>query len=344
MTDAAFWARMDVLATRLEPALALVYGRALARLRDRIVIAPLVRMLDSGDINGALAYLFDTPEAKAILRDLELEYATAVVRTIPSVERLLPRLPGALSIRVRAPVASPAITDALARWHNDTFRRVVTEMRAGVRAAVADGVADGLGPRAIAVALKAPTSAIGLTAYDEGLIRSYRQQIESKQFATARARALGHRRYDKMLARGDVTPAQVDKMVAAYRQKLVAFRAETFARTAAIQAANDANRASWEQAIADGVYPYDEVRAYWVVAQDERLCVRCEDVPDLNPDGRKLRELFATPQDGEVRGPTLHPRCRCTLAIRHESPLFTRRPAPGTTRFVFTAVDLRTSR
>ena len=338
MTDATFWRHLDALATRLEPAFAIVYRRVLTQLRSRLVIAPLVRMLGDGDIDRVLAYVFDTPEAKAILRELEIEYATAVVRTIPSVERFLPTTPGTLSLRVRAPVASPAITQAVRQWSDQSFKNVVAEMREGVRTVVAQGITDGLGPRAIAVALKSQTSAIGLTAYDESIIASFRAKLLAGD-RSALSRALRDRRFDRTVAKGNLTPAQIDTMVGAYRRKLVALRAETFARTSAVQAANDANRATWQQAIDDGTYRMEEVKGYWIVADDERLCPRCKGIPALNDSGRRLDELFATTEDGDVQGPTIHPSCRCTIWWRHESPRLTPRPAPGTDRFIFTEAD-----
>jgi hypothetical protein len=122
-------------------------------------------------------------------------------------------------------------------------------------------------------------------------------------------------------------------MVTAYRRKLVSLRAETFARTASIDSANAGQTAAWEAAVAQGAVPLEQIRRYWIVADDERLCPRCEPIPRLNPNGVGLREPFITPE-GFVLRPTVHPQCRCTCWLVNEVPGVVKRPQPGTTRLI----------
>jgi hypothetical protein len=221
---------------------------------------------------------------------------------------------------VVAPVQSPELIAAVRRWEDGAFSRVRADVRDGLREVIATELQRGIGPRQVAVSLKQGVGG-GLTAYDAKIVQSFRQALEDGRTGDAMRRALRDRRR-KITA--DLTPAQIDKAVDAYRRKLIAFRAETFARTAAMQAANEANAVGWYEAIRQGAVPASEVRRYWIVARDERLCEVCSPIPDQNRDGVPLGESFITP-NGPTLLPPIHPNCRCTTFIRRLSPLL--RPA-----------------
>lgn len=322
-------ARILRFADRLAPALRRAYLDAVAAL-SRANIAELTRRLEAGDIEGALAEVFRTPEAVAAFEALRARYAGGLIQLTADAVRSLPR---AGRIIVQAPVLSPQLVAGVRRWEDGAFARVASEIRAGVRETIATEIAKGIGPRQVAGALRETISAGGLTEYDVRIVNSFRTALEEGRTADALGRALRDRRFDAALRRGELTPAQIEKMTDAYRRKLVGWRAETFARTSAIQAANDATSASWAAGIEQGAFAYSDVRRYWVVADDERMCDVCPEVPAMNPDGVALNDPFLTP-DGPVMGPTLHPNCRCTVWIRVERSGVQRAPRPGSERLV----------
>lgn len=272
-------------------------------------IADLVRLMEGGDIDGAVSLVFDRSEATQALTTIRAEFARGVAEVTQRIQRDLTLV----GIRVIMPISSPALIDRVRTWEDTAFRRVNEELRAGLRETIATELQRGIGPRQVAVALKGPISPVGLTAYDVRIVQSFRAALEDGRYRDALQRALRDRRSDRALTARltngkPLTKQQIDTMVAAYQRKLVAFRAETFARTAAIQAANDATQASWLEAVAQGQVPEDEVRRYWIVSDDERLCKTCEPIPRLNPEGVGLRQPFVTPL-GPRMGPTMHPNC-----------------------------------
>ena len=113
-----------------------------------------------------------------------------------------------------------------------------------------------------------------------------------------------------------------------------AWRAETFARTNALAAANASAEVSWREAVASGEVDIAHLRRYWVVAQDERLCPICSVIPSQYPQGVGMDEDFVVDNEATPHPPA-HPNCRCTVWIRWERPGIRQRPQPGTTRFVF---------
>ena len=319
--------RLQDLADRLEPSLRRAF-LDMARGLAPESLAELVRLLESGQLDAAVAYLTGSPRAVAAVSAARSAYAGGIIRTVSAVVRDI-AAGGPRRLVIASPVASPDLIAAVRRWEDGAFARVQREVREGLRETIASELARGIGPRQVAVQLKQGVSG-GLTAYDRKIINSFRAALEEGRVGDAARRTLRDRR---LKISDTLTPAQIDKAVAAYERKLVAFRAETFARTAAMQAANEASGVGWKEAVRQGVVPAAEVRRYWVVSADERLCQVCAPVPGLNENGVGLDDLFTTP-NGPALHPPLHPRCRCTTWTRRVRAGVRQLPAPGTTRLV----------
>lgn len=192
------------------------------------------------------------------------------------------------------------------------------------------------GPRAAARELAYGTADVPLTDFDLDHLREARQALEAGRLAEFLERRHRDRRFDRSLRKGAPLRAdQIDRMMVGYERKLVAYRLETYARYVAMRAAHAEADAGWRQAVVEGRVPEAELRRYWIVADDSRLCARCAPIPALNSKGVGLNESFRTPLDGDVTGPPVCPRCRCSVFIRRERPGIRPAPAPGTTRFQF---------
>lgn len=125
-------------------------------------------------------------------------------------------------------------------------------------------------------------------------------------------------RYSAGLTADGVSPARADELIARQTQRLIRRRAMTIARTETINAASTGQHLLWQQARAQGLVSAD-LRRYWIVTPDDRLCMLCRPVPGLNPDGVGLDEPFRTPLGG-VLYPTLHPQCRCAVVLSSTPP------------------------
>jgi hypothetical protein len=195
-------------------------------------------------------------------------------------------------------------------------QQVSDQIRATVREVVDRGIREGSGTATMAREIK---TFIGLTADQQQAVINYRTMLE-RQSAAALTRELRDRRFDPTLERAvapggpRLTAAQIDAQVDAYQRRSLAMRAETIARTESITALNTGQRAAWSQVVEQGGVQRGDVRQYWHVARDERTCPTCRPIPRMNPNGVGLNEAFVTP-DGMVEGPTMHPRCRCTVFV-----------------------------
>lgn len=166
---------------------------------------------------------------------------------------------------------------------------------------------------------------IGITTTQEEWVQNYRRQLEVLD-PDVFERTLRDRRSDKLLQRlieegGTLKPAQIDRMVERYRQRLIQYRTQTIARTEALRAVRmgeyDALNDAYESGAIDA-----RCRRFWVTCADERVRRTHTQIPGMNPDGRAMNEPFQTPL-GLLRYP-LDPNgsatntinCRCHLEYR----------------------------
>jgi len=108
-----------------------------------------------------------------------------------------------------------------------------------------------------------------------------------------------------------VSPAQVHHTVTQAVATGVQQRVRTIAETEAFSIVNLGQRLAMEQAAQQGGV-VSLVRRTWIITDDERLCIWCEQIPDMNPDGVGLDETFSTPY-GPAMQPPVHPLCRCSV-------------------------------
>jgi hypothetical protein len=212
---------------------------------------------------------------------------------------------------------------------------LVNEAERGARRATADiGVSFELVPtRAIAAAETHAAALVhGITdtarsAVRDIIVRGQREGLSVDVVAAevrdviglhprwARAVANRHR----YLASQNTPPARVDKLVAAYRSRLLDTQARTIARTELLRSSNAGAMEGYRQA--ESAFPDGLVREWVTAREDGRLCPIC-----LPLNGRQvagLEALYDTPL-GPVLHPPLHPRCRCRQVIR---PATSRRSA-----------------
>jgi hypothetical protein len=247
---------------------------------------------------------------------------------------------------------NPVLIDWLQNYTLGLIREINDNTKSAIRNQLVEGMRLGKGPRAQARHIKV---VVGLTDRQAKAVANFRKELEgfhNKRTAGAwklgakidrvnqaqvfkpdadglpkdgiLARRLRDFRYDGQLARAmadkkPLTPAQIDKMVAAYGRKYRKYRAETIARTESMRALNIGVQEGWRQAVMEGKVVEDLIRRFWKVARDERLCQICSPIPGLNKQGAKLGVPFATP-DGPRMLPPVHPDCRCHVFIRQLEP------------------------
>ena len=349
-TDAELLTMIEQLARKIEPVLAKAIMGYLETLKGGVDLQALADALASGDVGKVIGLLaaVDTGAAKAKAVDAiqtavwggAALAATEINASISGVHFVFDKL-------------NPRLVTWLQTYSLGLIKQIDDQTKEAIRDKLIVGMTDGKNPVAVARQVK---GAIGLTDRQAKAVANYRKELETFHLKTkATGYGLGNQidrvngrqvfkpdedgtpkdgidlrrlrdfRYDGQLQQAmtsgkPLTPAQIDKMVAAYERKYLRHRSETIARTEALRTTNFGVQDAWRQAIEAGKANETLVRRKWKVAYDERTCEVCSPVPGLNPKkGVKFDQPFATPK-GPVMLPPLHPNCRCTVFLRQYEP------------------------
>lgn len=172
---------------------------------------------------------------------------------------------------------------------------------------------------------------IGLTPQQAKAVQNYRAALEAGD-KTALGRKLRDARYDATVrswasGEAEVEASKVDAMVERYAQRLLAYRAQTIARTESLKAASNGIRDAYKQSVESGRLLDSEVRRKWLTAADERVCPVCSTIPLINAGGISVLRPYLSIQ-GPIEAPPAHPRCRCVEKYTADLTRVTETPFP----------------
>lgn len=215
------------------------------------------------------------------------------------------------------------------------------------RGFLADGMASGRAPRAVALDLVGRVSRvtmaregglIGLSAPQRLLVQAAMAELTSGDPALMRnylQRRRRDRRYDatvrKAIAQGKPVQAEVARSIAVrYSARLAQFRGEMIARTEGLPAIRAAKHEAYQQLVDDGRVDAQDIVRGWATTTDGRERdthgamngqeVRGLDAPFTSPSGARFRY----PGDTSLGAPaseTIACRCDEFIAIRRRWPL-----------------------
>lgn len=337
---------IEKLAKKIEPVLARAIMAYLQGLKDSVDLQALADALATGDIGKVIGLLAgaDLGAAQEQATDAiqQAVWGGAAIATVGIND-------GIRGIHFAFDKLNPRLVTWLQTYSLNLIRQINAETKEAIRDKLIVGMTAGQNPIAVARQVK---GAIGLTTRQAKAVANYRKELETFHLKTSAGgyglgqkidrvngrqvfkpdedgtpmdgidlRRLRDFRYDGQLASAmktgkPLTPAQIDKMVAAYERKYLRHRSETIARTEALRTTNYGVQDAWRQAIEAGKADEALVRRQWIVAKDERLCEVCAPIPKMNPKrGVKFDQPFASPK-GPVMLPPVHPNCRCTVFLR----------------------------
>lgn len=341
----------EALASKLEPALAKAIFDAFLKQQDTADLEAITAALEAGDIQKVIE-LLDLNASLAAF-----EGVSSAIHTGVNAAGAMAAAQVGLQVRgitFAFNSLNPRLITWLQTYSLKLIRQITDGTREGIRQYLIQGMKDGRNPKSVARQVK---GIIGLTDKQAQAVYNYRKELETFHLKRSAAswgignkvdrvngtqvfrpgedgqpldgigqRRLRDFRYDGQLNRALTTgkplkPEQIDKMVAAYQRKYLAYRSRTIARTEAIRATNMGIQDAWQQAIDKGSVKEDLTRKKWIVARDERLCEVCGPIPSMNPKkGIKHQQSFITP-DGPQMLPPMHPNCRCTVFYRVYEPI-----------------------
>lgn len=280
-------------AARLEPGLRRAFLRAAANVAEAIDVEALARAMAAGRMT--------TEELDAALKRLPPELADAWRPILTQAFRIGAR--DAAAAVPPAPALSGVLTGVNAdavewarRWTADRVVQVDAVQRAAIRELTAEAMA---GRRDVWATARLIRDIVGLDP--------------------ARLRTLERRRQAWLDAgvTGDALDRRTEKLAAALRHD----RAKVISRTEVMTAAAQGQRLLWERSVTAGLLDPAVTRRQWMATLDDRVDPNCEEL-----DGTTA-PLLGGAFPGDVLGPPLHPRCRCTVRL-----IFLTGPAPKTWR------------
>lgn len=209
---------------------------------------------------------------------------------------------------------------------------IIDDQRNAIRNHLTEGLINGVNPKQTALELvgrkdtatgQRTGGVIGLTEGQEAWQRNYARELASTDpddLRNALTRNLRDKRFDasirKAIATGKPIPAATrEKMMMAYRNKTLKYRADVISRTESIKAFADAQIEAFRQAIDKGHVARQDIRRFWETSKDERVRPEHRLIPGMNEKGVGWDEPFNTPS-----GPVMHAphdvMCRCRERIK----------------------------
>lgn len=270
--------RLEALIAKLEPALAAAFRDAMQEWRNGVNRPALIRALERGDIDAAIAALNIEP---AVFN----QYIAARTAAYAEAGQLI-----ASSIRIpdAPPVRFDMSNPRAERWiREQAATRIVgytSEQIETARRVIVEGYSRGDGPQNIAVDIagrinrvtgRREGGIIGLSDPQAGYVQSMRERLLSGDPAemrkVLRGQTLRDKRFDRTIQKAiregvPLTEAQVEQMTTRYSDRLLARRAEDIARTETAQSVEGAKAESYQQAIDKHGLPDDAIKKTWVHA------------------------------------------------------------------------------
>lgn len=304
---------------------------SISGITSRAKIREIVRLLERGDIEGVLRHLDINPlEFQGLslaMRDLYTAGGLKFGQAIPTLVRFI------------FDVRNPTAEEWLRFKSSELVTEIVEDQRNMVRGFLTEGLERGDNPTTTARNLvgriektsgQRTGGVLGLTSGQERWQQAYAAEIASSdpsELRKALGRNLRDKRFDRSITKaireGTGIPKAIQgKMLRAYRNRTLKYRANTIGRTETLQSLAASQYEAYRQAILTGELTADQVTKEWDSAGDLRVRFS-HNVLDGQKKG--FFEAFVSPLGNrmEFPGDTSHGargediiQCRCRLKYK----------------------------
>jgi hypothetical protein len=307
--ERAFWQRANRRAATQQPEIQQAMLRAFQIIRESLSDAELERIVASGAIDQLFVRVLTEAVLDRAFIPLRQRIRQATERQVKFAAADLPgrgKVNGQISVSFD--VLNPKVIEAVRALDTKVVQTLKSDVVDVVRAHVENGLRDGVNPRVVARELG---QVIGLAPNQEAAVRNFRKLLEDGD-PDALVRKLRDRRFDSTVRRGALGPEQIEKMTDAYRRRMIAFNAETNARTASLDSMRAGQRLSWQSAIDSGIVDGSRLVKRWSGVLDarerpEHVAMEGETVPFDQP--------FS---NGEMTPGESTYNCRCIALMREQ--------------------------
>lgn len=319
---------LEKMAETWEPRMRDAFLSAIRDMQNHIDVAALQRLIEKGDIAGALrAVGADPAHFNALALTQQSVYNAGGIATARAAP-LLPQV-GGYTARVLFDIRNPRAEAWVRTESSGLVKEIVDDQRVMIRNVLESGLQAGTNPRTVALDLvgridprtkRRTGGVIGLSSNQEQWLRSYSADLASEDPTALRRllqRGLRDKRFDASVLKAirDGTPipdALQTKMRTAYTNRALKWRGDVIARTETIKALGAAQTEAYQQSIDKGDLDQDLLLKFPVTAGDERVRQTHRMVPGMNKAGRKWNEPYETPFGPQMHAPYENQvGCRC---------------------------------
>ncbi|WP_353268015.1 hypothetical protein [Gemmatimonas sp.] len=245
---------------KLQPDIARAYLRALRQIADLLTTEELEDIVAG---RRTFAELFSdeslaraTAGYRGAIRQSVQDGARLVV---PDLRAQVPRIAAVFNF------LDPRVIQAIRALETSAMDTLAAQVREVARAYVENGIRDGKGIPAMARELR---TVIGIAPHQERYVDNLARELRemSPRF---KDRVLRDKRYDRLILRAikegkPLSEPKIAQIASAYTRKFSAYNTEVVTRQITLDSFREANRLSWEQAVADGYVDADSVFKVWV--------------------------------------------------------------------------------
>jgi hypothetical protein len=274
---------IEDLIDQWDPVLRRAFLDSIREVRDGAQIEAIARMLERGDVEGAVRAVGLNPvQFSEFDRAMERAFEAGGKFTASSVPTV--RDADGLRVKFQFNVRNPDAEAWLRDRSSTQIREILDDQRQMIRSVLRDGMERGVNPRTAALDLVGRVGPdgqrtggyVGLTESQSQWVRNYEAELRSDNPLQALSRKLRDKRFDSIVRRAaaseqPIRAEDVQKMVTAYRNRALRYRAETIARTEAMASLHQSQDESMRQAVDQGIVEADAVTYIWRTASDKRV-------------------------------------------------------------------------
>ncbi|WP_245518017.1 MULTISPECIES: phage minor head protein [unclassified Mesorhizobium] len=328
--------KVAILLDQYAAAIRAAFLQTIRDIRASVILRMFVNRVEARDFNGALEALNLEPALfNPVLDEVAKAYSGGGNSTISTLPPLTD--PEGFRITLLFDARNPTAEQWLRSYSARLVTEILDDQRNSIRAALANGTAQGLSGRAMALDIvgrinpatgERTGGLIGLTSSQAEWVDAYRQELQSLD-AAALGRNLRDRRYDRTIRKAiaDEKPlpaATIDNMVTAYQNRALQFRGEAIGRTESLAAFQSGADEAMRQNIASGKVPANLVDQKWNTLMDGR---ERDSHAAMNGQIKPWGEPFVTgagyrlDYPGDPKAPAseiINCRCNKTFIIRKE--------------------------
>lgn len=262
------WSIVQRRVSAFAPDLAAKILTAFQVLRDSLSDAELARLIDSGYAEQIVQALVDDARFNAAMAPVRDQIRRNILQNVTYYTRALPVPPAtAKSVSVAFDYLSPNVITAIRQLETRTLGALQESTKETLRAFVEQGFREQLSAPAMVRDIK---DLFGLAPSQAQEVLNFREALMGLNGRSITSYKLRNRTVDRLLAKGPLTPEQVDRYTEIYRKRRIAQNAYTNARTAAGDAQKLANRLAWQTAVDSGVVDGGRLKHQWIGVMDDR--------------------------------------------------------------------------